>query len=228
MKIQINLQRFFEELESHLGSMGKTRDNLTVLFATKYLNAEKFVSFLDIAKQFDIDNLIIGENRVQDWEGKYEWLRQKRPDLVGNFKAVMIGTLQKNKVNKALEIFEEIHSVDSIDLAETIDKRVKKGRKIPIYLEVNVSGEERKHGFKSEELDSSLRKLRLLKSLNVKGLMTMAPNTKDEAVVRNVFRTLRTLADQYNLKTSMGMSHDWKIAVEEGSDMVRIGSRIFQ
>ena len=90
-----------------------------------------------------------------------------------------------------------------------------------------MSGEEKKHGFKPEELDKAMHAMLQYSNITIKGLMTMAPNTDDEKVIRNVFRTLRKLADQYNFKTSMGMSSDWRIAVEEGSDMIRIGSAIF-
>src|SRR3989338_3357999 len=134
MNLYANLQKFLKDLDFSLGKVGKTREDITVLFATKYLSAQDFVSFLDITKQFDIDNCVIGENRVQDWEKKLSFIKEKRPELLSAFTPVMIGTLQKNKVNKTLQLFKEIHSVDSVELADAIDKRVEKGRIVPIYL----------------------------------------------------------------------------------------------
>ena len=227
MNLYTSLQRVYKELDYSLGKAGKTREDITVLFATKYLSAQEFVSFLDITKQFDIDNCVIGENRVQDWEKKLGFIKEKRPELLSAFTPVMIGTLQKNKVNKALQIFQEIHSVDSVKLAQTIDKRVEKGRRVSIYLEVNVSGEERKHGFSPNDIYDAIETMKQLNNVTIEGFMTMAPLTDNIEEIRGIFRKLKELANQYKLKTSMGMSGDWKIAVEEGSDMVRIGSAVF-
>ena len=227
MNLQQNLRVFLQDFDKKLVSLGKSRNDVRVLFATKYLTAEDFVSFLDITKQFDIDNCVIGENRVQDWEKKLSFIKEKRPELLSAFTPVMIGTLQKNKVNKTLQLFKEIHSVDSVELADAIDKRVEKGRIVPIYLEVNVSQEKSKHGFRPEELESAIKSLRLLRSLKLEGLMTMAPHSGNSEEIRGIYRKLKELENKFKLKTSMGMSSDWKIAVEEGSDMVRIGSAVF-
>lgn len=225
MNIKNNLISFLEELEKECEKAGRKPGEVQVLYAVKYLSPPDFVEFVKIAKELRIAPVIVGENRVQLALEKMNYVRDNHPELLKDFHLMMIGPLQANKINKAIGIFEEIHSIDSLEIAGDLDKRADKI--LPVYLEVNVSGEKTKHGFKPEEFNKSLKVLKLLKLLKIKGLMTMAPHTDQTEVIRKVFRKLRELADSYNLKTSMGMSHDWKIAVEEGSDMVRVGSLIF-
>ena len=98
---------------------------------------------------------------------------------------------------------------------------------MPVFLEVNVSGEPTKHGFDIRGLKTAISTIRSFKNLSVKGLMTIAPFTDNEQVVRRVFKKLRHLADKFSLDASMGMSNDWRIAVQEGADVIRIGGRIF-
>lgn len=202
--------------------------SVQILFATKYLNGDQLISFTDIMKQIDSSMLLIGENRVQDWEKKNLFIKEMRPDLLDNIYPVMIGNLQKNKINKAIELFKEIHSVDSLKLASVLNNRLASlNRTVPIYLEVNISGEETKHGFAVKEIEDAIKAIELSSYLELKGLMTMSLYSDDLEEIRGIYRMLRELANRYNLKTSMGMSHDWKIAVEQGSDMIRIGSAIF-
>lgn len=234
-KIKTRILTFKKELEAVCRRCSRGVADMKVVYATKYLDKEQFVSFLDIMMQIDSSKLLIGENRVQETIGKINYLREKRSDLLTNFNFVMIGTLQKNKINKALEIFQEIHSVDGLELAEAINKRVGE-TKLPVFLEINLSGEETKYGFRVGPLSGSdpgqksdliIGKIRQLPNLELKGLMTMAPYVQNPEEVRPIFRKLRQLADKYNLLTSMGMSSDWQVAIEEGSDMIRIGSRFF-
>lgn len=237
------LTDFLIELEKVCKKCGRKTDQVKVVYATKYLDKEGFVTFLNICKEIDpstplginIVTVMIGENRVQEAEEKFEFMKTNSPKLFEGLRRVMIGTLQTNKINKTIKLFDEIHSVDSVKLTNALDIRLKRDGKImPIFLEVNVSGEESKHGFKPVELERVIRDLKLLKSpvspaggLKLKGLMTMASLVDDPEKVRPLFRKLRELADYYHLKTSMGMSNDWKIAIEEGTDMIRIGSKIF-
>lgn len=222
------LQDFLKEFADTCEKIGRKKNSVKIVFATKYLNREQFVAFLNIAREINMVPVTIGENRVQEAQAKFEFVKQTRPQLVGSFYPIMIGTLQKNKINKAINIFSEIHSVDAPDLAEALDDRLRKeNRVMPIFLEVNISGEESKHGVRTDEIDGVIRELKLLKSLKIKGLMTMAPYFDDPEKIRPIFRTLRQLADRYQMKTSMGMSNDWKVAIEEGADMTRIGGRIF-
>lgn len=144
----------------------------------------------------------------------------------------MIGHLQKNKINQALEMFDVIESVDSLELAEAINKRAQKP--VEIFLEVNTSGETTKHGLKPEDVLSVSSLITHYPLLNLTGLMTIGSNTNNIEEIRKCFRTLKELRDQANQKSfanikhlSMGMSHDFPIAIEEGSDIIRIGSLIF-
>lgn len=240
-KIKQRLLSFLDELNKECLKCGRRRDEVKVIYATKYLTPEQFVIFLRILKELvfesdlkDVKSLtpfIIGENRVQDAKEKIDLVRETDPKLLNCFSLVMIGTLQTNKINKALEFFQEIHSVDSLELAQGLDKRVTRDKRekeeLGIFLEVNLSEEESKHGFSLKEIDGVIKKLKSLKYLQLKGLMTMAPYAGDPDEVRPIFKRLRQLADRYQLKTSMGMSNDWKVAVEEGTDMIRIGGKLY-
>lgn len=141
-----------------------------------------------------------------------------------------IGSLQKNKVRKIIGRFVLIHSVDSYELALKISECSQEaGVETAILLQVNVSGEASKHGFTETELLKNFEKLKSLPYLKIEGLMTMAPLTEDNTVIRECFSGLKRLQQQLNLSTlSMGMSHDYTIAIEEGSTMLRIGSALFQ
>ncbi len=257
----------FNEVCKQCGRKGKAK----IVFATKYLDKQGFLEFIENAKEATLLPLFIGENRVQEAEEKLEFIRVKSPILLESFNYIMIGTLQNNKINKAISIFDEIHSVDSLELARTINRKlendynsrdllrsariflrtsqtrpstslgtqtvgvleklaspqISSSSTFPIFLEVNVSKERTKHGFSPEELDKAVKEIKLLKSLKLKGLMTMAPIVANPEEVRPVFRTLKKLADKNGLKTSMGMSSDWQVAVEEGADMIRVGRKIF-
>lgn len=155
-----------------------------------------------------------GENRLQEALSK---MNEAPQDAKWHF----IGTLQKNKVSKVVGKFDLIHSVDSFDLAEKISST----GKASILLQVNIRHQ---HGFTPEELRESFSDLLALPNLSIQGLMTMAPNTNDNTLIRNTFRTLRLLKEELGLKElSMGMSQDWQIALEEGATLLRIGSLLF-
>ncbi|MBI5452670.1 YggS family pyridoxal phosphate-dependent enzyme [Candidatus Gottesmanbacteria bacterium] len=234
-KLKVQLQSFFQEFISVCRRCGRKPQDVQVVYATKYLNKEQFVIFLDIVLGSDLKGakgltpILIGENRVQEAEEKLEYVRQEAFELLQEFSMIMIGTLQKNKINKAIKIFTEIHSIDSLDLADELNRRLEReNRVMPVFLEVNVSKEESKHGFRVGEIGAIIKELKLLKSLKLEGLMTMAPYGGDLEEIRGIYRELKELADGYELQTSMGMSSDWKVAVSEGTDMIRIGSRIFE
>lgn len=172
----------------------------------------------------------IGENRVQEAEPKITALG---PICEWH----MVGHLQTNKVKKALQLFDVIQSVDSLHLAEEIQKRAgMMDRRVPVLVEVNTSGEPSKSGFSPEQTLAAIRLLARLDRLQIRGLMTIGPLTDDEQAIRRSFRTLRQLRNviaqeqidgvQMNV-LSMGMTDDFEIAVEEGSTMVRIGRAIF-
>ncbi|MDP6725976.1 MAG: YggS family pyridoxal phosphate-dependent enzyme [Candidatus Marinimicrobia bacterium] len=172
----------------------------------------------------------IGENRVQEAAGKFGSF-----ELMPNITRRFIGHLQTNKVNKCLELFQTIDSVDSIKLARRINERAKVlDRNVPVLLEINTSGEIQKHGFAPQNTKDMIASIKL-DNLDVIGLMTMGPKTNEEKRIRNAFKKLRALKDLLNktsglkdlTELSMGMSGDYEIAVEEGSTMVRIGTALF-
>ena len=129
-----------------------------------------------------------------------------------------------------------IHSVNKLSLAQEIDKRAAAcGRKIDVLIEINLSGEDSKEGYDLDEFYKELPEIIKLENINIKGLMTMAPNVTDEDKIRASFRKLREIKDELNEKyfngqlteLSMGMSHDYKIALEEGSTIIRIGTKLY-
>lgn len=159
-----------------------------------------------------------GESRIQ------EFLLKKAlcpPDIQWHF----IGTLQLNKVNKAVDQFTLIHSIDNLEVAKKLAHESLSPQKV--LLQVNTSKEATKHGFTEEELLNQFETLTKL-PLNIQGLMTMAPFTKDQTPILGCFKRLRRLRDELHLKElSMGMSNDWEIALKEGATIVRIGTAIF-
>lgn len=159
-----------------------------------------------------------GENRIPEF-------LEKLPNTPTDIRWHFIGTLQRNKVHKAIGHFTLIHSVDRPELAEKIDQ----AGGASLLLQVNTSGESTKHGLTIEQWRPHLESLFSLKQIQIKGLMTMAPLTEDHEVIRKTFRSLRQFRDELHLPLlSMGMSHDYEIAIEEGANILRIGSAIFE
>jgi PLP dependent protein len=161
---------------------------------------------------------VFGENKLQE-------ARAKIPLVSSRAHWHFIGHLQTNKAREAVELFELIHSVDSVKLAGEIDKWARHaGKTQPVLLEVNLAGEASKFGIKPEDLPATLAQIREFSHLDVRGLMTVPP-VKDP---RPHFRRLRELRDETGLRElSMGMSHDFEVAIEEGATLVRIGTGIF-
>lgn len=173
---------------------------------------------------------VIGENRVGEAKEK----REAAGHL--GLRWHMVGHLQRNKVRDALPLFELIHSVDSLRLAREIDSEAgKQNREMSVLVQVNASGEGSKYGFPVEEGLPALREICALERLRVLGLMTMAPLTQDEGVLRSTFQGTRELLELARSRVgrfegkhlSMGMTNDYEIAVEEGSTMVRLGTVLF-
>jgi hypothetical protein len=165
---------------------------------------------------------VFGESRLQE-------ARAKIPLVSGRAHWHLVGHLQTNKARDAVALFEMIHSVDSVKLAAEINKWAERaGKTQAILLEVNVSGEASKFGLKPEDLDAALSEINRLPRLEVGGLMTIAPFRDNVEEARPCFRRLRELRDRAGLRElSMGMTHDFEIAIEEGATMVRIGTAIF-
>lgn len=171
---------------------------------------------------------VFGENKVQE-------ARAKMPECPSNLSWHLIGHLQRNKTAVAVELFDMIHSVDSLRLLETIDRACDEaGRTMKVLLEVNVSGEGTKFGLKPEEVAPVLAVAGSLRRVEIRGLMTMPPFFQDLELVRPHFRRLRELRDQLEKSTSvslpelsMGMSHDFEIGIEEGAQWIRVGTALF-
>lgn len=203
---------------------GRDRSELTLVAVSKGRSME------DISSVFDAGCFDFGENKVQE-------VLEKQPQAPRQIQWHFLGTLQKNKVRKVIGKFHLIHSVDSVELAEKISVcSLERGLVTSILLQVNISGEKTKHGFSVAELTESIASLVEKKGLNIKGFMTMAPFAAEEAVIRKCFTDLRKTRDHLQSlvgarasfkELSMGMSHDFALAIEEGATLLRIGTAIF-
>ncbi len=228
--IKGNLSRVFEHIASVCERIGRDPQEITLVGATKYASAEQVQEAVEAGLKH------IGENRVQDAQSKFPALDQLKVKAVRH----MIGHLQTNKAKQAVELFDIIQSVDSIRLADEIEKRAAELNKtIDILLEVNTSGEEQKFGVHPSEVPGLIQEISHCPHIRLRGLMTMAPLTEEKEVVRRCFRDLRELfdaaeedfADHERIEMrylSMGMSSDYEIALEEGANMIRIGRAIFE
>ncbi len=203
---------------------GRSAEDVRLCAVTKNVSPEA------IEEAFREGQRLFGENRVQE-------ARRKIPSGPVGAEWHMIGHLQTNKVRDAVRLFACIQSLDSLHLAEAIQKRLEfegKDRTLPVLVEVNCSGEETKYGIRPDELPPLLESMGGLDRLEIRGLMTVGPLSVDPDDSRRAFALLRELRDEARRSTglplqelSMGMSADFEIAVEEGSTMVRIGSAIF-
>ena len=195
---------------------GRSPEEVTLVAVTKGVALEAIRESVDAGVRH------LGENRVQEAEDKQNVLG----DLSGLVTWHMVGHLQTNKVKLAMSLFAIIQSVDSFHLAEAISKRSSARR--PIFLEVNLSQEPSKYGFALDELPRRHAAIAQLPALDVRGLMTVAPQTDNAEDVRPHFWRLRVAAEGLGLKElSMGMSNDFEVAIEEGATHVRIGRAIF-
>lgn len=168
----------------------------------------------------------VGENRVQDAEKKKTALGE----LAGKVRWRLIGHLQTNKAKKAVQTFDAVDSVDSARLAAALDAAMTGSeRKLPVMIQVKLSERETQSGVSPAELPGLIEEVRKRPNLELQGLMGIAPNVEPLEAVRPSFRLLKTLRDEHlpGGKLSMGMSRDFEIAVEEGADMVRVGTQIF-
>ncbi len=219
-----NIQKIEEDIKKHSPHPEKVR----LVAVTKYVGVEEMTEVVSAGIS------ILGENRVQVLKDKKEKFDQT--DLGSEIRWHFIGNLQKNKVKYISDYIEMVHSVNKLSLAREIDKRAEASeRVIDILLEINIAGEESKEGYQLEELYRDLPEILKLKNIRVNGLMTMAPFSDDVELVRGVFKRLREIKDELNSEyfngelkeLSMGMSGDYKIALEEGATLIRIGSKIF-
>ncbi|MCX7010233.1 MAG: YggS family pyridoxal phosphate-dependent enzyme, partial [Kiritimatiellaeota bacterium] len=171
---------------------------------------------------------IFGENKVQEAEAKV-------PECPGNLSWHLVGHLQSNKAGRAVALFDQIHSVDSLKLLQRLDgAAAAEGKRLPVLLEVNVAGESSKFGLRPDAVPEVLEHVGELECVQVTGVMTMPPLTPDVERARQFFRRLRELRDEWSARfglplaeLSMGMSHDFEIAIEEGATWIRVGTALF-
>lgn len=212
-----------------MGIAQNIRDLKSKIGRTKLLAATKEVPLALITEALAAGINDVGENRVQEAQSKIPDLKAQFP----NVKFHMIGHLQTNKVKAALKLFDVIQSVDSLHLAQEISQRATKP--IEIFIEVNTSGEASKYGVQPEAALELVRQISKLPNLKILGLMTLGPLTADPDRSRKAFRKLKELRDQIRTAgfkevqhLSMGMSDDYPLAIEAGSDIIRIGRAIFK
>lgn len=225
MSIKENIDDIVKRIEVTCKKAGRNPNDITLIAVSKTVESPKVREALEAG----IDNL--GENRVQELIKKYEDLKDT------GIKWHMIGHLQKNKVKYIIDKTVLIHSVDSLSLAEEIDKRAKnKGLVANVLIELNIGEEESKFGIKEENIYDFIKSLENFENIRVLGLMTVAPFCENPEDVRWVFKKMKDIYDKIstmNLKNaemkylSMGMTNDFEVAIEEGSNMIRIGTAIF-
>lgn len=211
-----------DRIERACDRAGRQANDVTLVAVSKTHPKET------IQELHDLGHRRFGENKVQ--EGLL-----KVPDLPKDIEWRMIGHLQTNKCRDAVRLFHMIESVDSIKVAEELQKHGDRALKqIPVLLEINAAGEATKYGFRPDEILEQLEPLNAMSRLEIHGLMTIAPYTQDPERVRPFFQQLRALRDQLETRLgaplptlSMGMSGDFEIAIEEGATVVRVGSGIF-
>ncbi len=227
MKISANLDTIKEQVRIRAEKANRDPAEITIIAVTKYVDTDR----INEAIRCGITD--IGENKVQDGLAKF-------PLLEKEVTKHLIGTLQTNKVKKALETFDLIHSVDREELILELAKQAEKMNfQCRFLIQVNISGETSKHGIHSDELWKLLDYINEFPNLTPAGLMTMAPYGVSPEVTRPIFRRLRNLFEEVKNSSlvkskaswrylSMGMSQDYPEAVEEGANLLRIGTAIFQ
>ena len=204
------MKEIIEELKKELGEV-------TLVAVSKTKSNDK------ILEAYNLGIRDFGENYVQE-------LAVKMDSLPKDIKWHMIGHLQTNKVKDIVKRnIYLIESVDSIKLAREINKEAEKNnKKVNILIEVNIANDINKTGIDIKDLETLLESMKDLNNINILGLMAIAPHTDNIDEIRKAFKSMKELKDKYNFELlSMGMSSDYKIAIEEGSDMVRIGTKIF-
>jgi len=224
MSIKENLEKIKQQIWSRSELAGRKPQEVTLVAVTKTVKVDKIEEAIASGVR------IIGESHVQEAKEKYEKVRNK---IIWH----LVGHLQTNKAKDAVRIFDLIHSVDSARLAKEIDRQARKiGKVQKILIEVNVSGEESKYGLSPEEVIPFVNEISGLSNISVKGLMTMVPFYENPEDCRSHFRKLKELMEEVKAENinnvemvylSMGMTNDFEVAIEEGSNMVRIGRAIF-
>jgi pyridoxal phosphate enzyme (YggS family) len=223
-RIEENLKEIESRIRKAAEKSGRGRDAIKLVAVTKTVEPERIIEAIRLGVR------LIGENRVQEAEEKFKEITEK-------VEKHLIGHLQTNKVKKAVELFDLIQSVDSVHLAEEISKRaLEKEKSVDVLVEVNTTGEKTKFGVEPEQTMSLIESISKLEGIKIKGLMTIGLFSDDPEATRPCFKRLKSLFDEIksaqipNVEMrylSMGMTGDFEVAIEEGSNMVRIGTGIF-
>jgi PLP dependent protein len=217
-----NLERAHEQIAQAAAKVGRAVDEIELVAISKTHDAAK------VREAIEAGQTLFGESRVQE-------ARVKIPELPSNLRWHFVGHLQKNKIRHALPLFELTHSVDSLALAEDINRIAEEDGLHPrVLLEVNVAGEGSKFGFQPDRLRAEMESLLALPRLSILGLMTIPPIAEEAEASRKYFVQLRELRARLQTEfhvdlaqMSMGMTQDFAVAVEEGATLVRIGTAIF-
>lgn len=216
-RLAANLAAVRERIARAAERTGRTAESVRLIAVTKSagLEAVEALAALGVTE--------FGENRPLEARSKIEAARGR--GLAWH----MIGSVQRRKARDVVALFDHVDTVDRIEVAEALHIRCAEAdRRLRVLVEVNVSGETQKHGFAPDQLPGALDRMREMGRLNVEGLLTMAPFDAGEGALRRVFGGLRALAEAHGLpELSMGMSHDFEVAIEEGATQVRIGTALF-
>ncbi|MGI8785189.1 MAG: YggS family pyridoxal phosphate-dependent enzyme [Acidobacteriota bacterium] len=222
--IQENLAGVRQRIEAACRRAGRPATSVRLVAVSKTFAAEAVQNAAAAGQQ------VFGENRIQEAATKIEALRS------ANLRWHLIGHLQSNKARKAVELFDLIESIDSLELAARVsDIAGKLGKRMPVLLQVHLGNEETKHGFDPEQLREQLPELLAFPHMDVRGLMAIPPFLEDPEKVRPYFLQLRTVRDRWNAENpslvltelSMGMSSDFEVAIEEGATLIRVGTGVF-
>ena len=224
LKYRENISSLKKDIEDTCNSSGRRPEDITIIAATKYVGPEGIA----IVSKLGINDF--GENRSDE-------LVNKKKAISGDSIWHFIGHLQTRKAKTVVPLIEYIHSIDSLKTLERVGKEAKKINKIQkVLVEVNISGEQTKYGLDIDQVGSFISDSLEINNVAIKGFMTMAPYTDDVKPIRKVFKSLRLLREEMSRtfgeldlsELSMGMSNDFRIAIEEGATMIRVGSNIFK
>ena len=223
--IRENIETIKLNIKNAKETVSRSSDDITLIAVTKTVDVDKVIEAIECGVTD------VGENKPQELARKYEVIGDKA-------RWHLIGSLQTNKVKYIIDKVHMIHSLDRVGLCEEIQKRAEKiDRVIDCLVQVNISKEDSKHGLNEEDVIDFIKEVSSkYNNIHIKGLMTMAPFTDEEDKIRIVFKKLKNLSlkiEDLNISNvsmnylSMGMSNDYKIAIEEGSTIVRVGTSIF-
>ena len=223
MDLQKNKNHVFAQVAQATKVANRSEGSVNIIAVTKYVDSEVAAQLVATGIQH------IGENRVDKFLDKYEYLKDR--DLTWH----LIGTLQRRKVKDVINYVDYFHALDSVKLAAEIQKRAE--HPIKCFLQVNISEEESKHGFRASEVDEALVAISKFDNLEIMGLMTMAPIAASESEIEDIFKKTNQLRQDLHdrqiphmpfTELSMGMSSDFELAICNGATFVRIGTSFFK